>query len=578
MTQPFHAVGAAAGPLLGSLAPAADMITGLPKLGFAFLTGDHTARLVSVFHHGTGMVYRIASILTFLGGEIRRLFTASVYVSAQDELHRQVATWLAANTVNREYATAWTAQTVNRQMMRWTERNPRLYAKYRDAKGRGSSSSCSSPSPDPRETLAVEYAPVVSTSWFLHQGRFYGVLRGRPQLRSGGVVTHGDLEIWCLGWSAAPVMALLDTCREAAVAAREHMVTVRGWDPMDFRWTSLSHKPVRALDTIYLDEAVKQALLRDIVDYLDPARRRFYAQRGIPYRRGYLLHGPPGCGKTSLSAAIAGHVGLDMYVLQITPETSEYGLDLQFRALPSRCLVLLEDIDVAGLSRDASTSSSGGDNNINNHHDDNDNKEKAYLRRRRGPVTTSALLNLLDGVASQEGRIVLMTTNYAEHLDAALLRPGRVDVQVHMGHMDAGGAARMFARFFRPDDGDGHVEGWSSSSSPSSFPGPDLVADDAAREALAAEFAAAVPAHAFTPAQVQGYLLRHLGSARGAVRGVRAWVAREERTRREQLRSQSVAAAAAQECAAQEKAEPAGETETTPTTTTTTSTTESSES
>lgn len=45
-------------------------------------------------------------------------------------------------------------------------------------------------------------------------------------------------------------------------------------------------------------------------------------------------------------------------------------------------------------------------------------------------MSLSALLNVLDGVASQEGRVLIMTTNHIEKLDAALVRSGRVDKKV----------------------------------------------------------------------------------------------------------------------------------------------------
>lgn len=58
------------------------------------------------------------------------------------------------------------------------------------------------------------------------------------------------------------------------------------------------------------------------------------------------------------------------------------------------------------------------------------------------------MLNALDGVASSDGRIVFMTTNYIERLDPALIRPGRVDIKQFVGHATDYQARRMFLRFF----------------------------------------------------------------------------------------------------------------------------------
>ena len=77
-----------------------------------------------------------------------------------------------------------------------------------------------------------------------------------------------------------------------------------------------------------------------------------YSNRGIPYRRGYLFHGGPGVGKTSLSFALAGLFGLEIYCLSLSEITlTEEDLIMLFTALPQRCIVLLEDIDCAGVSR-----------------------------------------------------------------------------------------------------------------------------------------------------------------------------------------------------------------------------------
>lgn len=59
-------------------------------------------------------------------------------------------------------------------------------------------------------------------------------------------------------------------------------------------WQKPIVRPSRPLRTVDLDRLKKEALVSDIRKFLSPAARRFYAHRGIPYRRGYLFHGPPG--------------------------------------------------------------------------------------------------------------------------------------------------------------------------------------------------------------------------------------------------------------------------------------------
>jgi mitochondrial chaperone BCS1 len=76
-------------------------------------------------------------------------------------------------------------------------------------------------------------------------------------------------------------------------------------------------------------------------------------------------------------------------------------------------------------------------------------------------VTFSGFLNALDGVASGEERIVFMTTNHPERLDPALIRPGRVDLQVLIDDASPEQARRLFTRFYRYEDGS---EGWENVS------------------------------------------------------------------------------------------------------------------
>lgn len=92
-----------------------------------------------------------------------------------------------------------------------------------------------------------------------------------------------------------------------------------------------------------LDEDQKLKVLADINEYLHPETPRWYANRGIPLRRGYLFHGPPGTGKTSLSFALAGIFGLDIHVISLLePSLTEEDLSGLFASLPRRCIVLLE--------------------------------------------------------------------------------------------------------------------------------------------------------------------------------------------------------------------------------------------
>jgi chaperone BCS1 len=210
---------------------------------------------------------------------------------------------------------------------------------------------------------------------------------------------------------------------------------------------------------VVLDEAVKQSLLDDMNDYLNPYTRRWYSNRGIPYRRRYLLYGPPGTGKSSLSFAIAGYFKLKIYIVSLnSPAMNEENLGNLFADLPKKCLVLLEDIDTAGLT----------------HTREEKQTEEAKLveiipgssatvvaapattstNNNNGRISLSALLNILDGVASQEGRVLVMTTNHVEKLDEALIRPGRVDMMIKFDLASTDMIMTIFRTIFATIEGD----------------------------------------------------------------------------------------------------------------------------
>ena len=153
-----------------------------------------------------------------------------------------------------------------------------------------------------------------------------------------------------------------------------------------------------------------------------------YAERGIPYRRGYLLHGPPGCGKTSFTQVLAGALKLDMCMLSLSnARLDDAKLAQNFREAPENAIILLEDVDAVFVDRDVQKKGKSGGGT---------------------GVSFSGLLNAIDGVASQEGRLFFMTTNYPEKLDSALVRPGRCDVKVEMKRASRNQMKRLFLRFF----------------------------------------------------------------------------------------------------------------------------------
>lgn len=202
------------------------------------------------------------------------------------------------------------------------------------------------------------------------------------------------------------------------------------WGP---EWKKFGEpKRKRPLDSVVLEEGLKEAIINDVRAFVES--RTWYLDRGIPYRRGYLLHGPPGTGKSSFIQALAGELDFDIAILNVSERgLTDDRLNHLLTKVPQRTIVLLEDADAAFVNR-------------------RQIDEEGYSG---ATVTFSGLLNALDGVASAEERIIFLTTNHINRLDEALIRPGRIDMSIRLGYATADQMERLWDRFyaeFDPDD------------------------------------------------------------------------------------------------------------------------------
>ncbi|CAN8254769.1 unnamed protein product [Cochlearia groenlandica] len=186
-------------------------------------------------------------------------------------------------------------------------------------------------------------------------------------------------------------------------------------------WTSVTLDHPSTFKTLAMDSNVKSNVMEDLEQFL--RRKEFYKRVGKAWKRGYLLYGPPGTGKSSLIAAMANHLNFDVYDLELTAVSSNSELRRLLIATANRSILVVEDIDCSIEFKDRTTDESSEETE-----DDNDPRYKK--------VTLSGLLNFIDGLWSSCGdeRIIIFTTNYKEKLDAALLRPGRMDMHIHMSY------------------------------------------------------------------------------------------------------------------------------------------------
>ena len=217
----------------------------------------------------------------------------------------------------------------------------------------------------------------------------------------------------------------------------------------------------------------------DVVKRLDffSKNKEWYKKRGIPYTMGFLFYGAPGCGKTSTIKAIANHtqrhiVSVPLNKIKTAKELLNvfYNVRMNYKDIPlNQRLYVLEDIDAADLKdvvgERGKTEKEGEKKEENEDKDDSDSGIDINLLQllkssaTAGPLdkwkssklTLATLLEVLDGVMEMDGRMLIITTNYPERLDKALIRPGRIDMKVKFGLCTADNIVQMYQHYFEAE-------------------------------------------------------------------------------------------------------------------------------
>lgn len=283
------------------------------------------------------------------------------------------------------------------------------------------------------------------------------------------------------------------------------MLTLQILDARSY-WSHSRTITRRLRDSLYLPSSIKTRALDDARRFLSPAARLWYGDRGIPYRRGFLLHGPPGTGKTSLAHVLASELQRPIYQVSLASGLNDSKFAELMTGVPSGSVVIVEDVDCAFASRGGASAvtskavegTSDDKKKASKKKQQKNQKRKQQDKKQAGSkqeeddeededeqsesddedaslppgltavkslngyaspaaVTTastslsfSGLLNAIDGITAGEARLLILTTNHRNRLDPALLRPGRVDMEFEFGNASRTQARELFERWYKP--------------------------------------------------------------------------------------------------------------------------------
>ncbi|KAI9189159.1 Complex III assembly protein translocase and chaperone [Blastocladiella emersonii ATCC 22665] len=274
-------------------------------------------------------------------------------------------------------------------------------------------------------TTQFAMVPGVGNHWIQYRGAWMQITRQRDtkMLDLQNAAPWETVSITTLRRYAHLFPAFLKDAKEHAMVSQiGKTVIYTSYGP---EWRPFGQpRKKRPITSVVLDNDISHTILADVRRFLE--NWKWYNERGIPYRRGYLLHGPPGSGKSSYIQALAGELEYNICILNLAERgLTDDRLNHLMTVMPPRSILLLEDADAAFNKRTQTN-------------------EQGYT----SGVTFSGLLNALDGVAAAEERLIFMTTNHVEKLDPALVRPGRVDMKVLLDWPSAAQMRNLYVKFY----------------------------------------------------------------------------------------------------------------------------------
>jgi chaperone BCS1 len=203
-----------------------------------------------------------------------------------------------------------------------------------------------------------------------------------------------------------------------------------------YGWEDISIRTNKEMKYVFVSNDVKDNFLGKINTFIKDDQ--YYKKRGLPYKVSFLLHGPPGCGKTSIIRAICNEYQLPVFIMNMNDLSNHdvNSLLMDMRKIvrnSEKYVVLLEDFDRV-LEKIKSKSYNSRFNNYNH----NDYDYNSNLANSSKEISMDCILNFLDGIDESYGRITIITANDITDIicNEALCRPGRIDHDVKLDNCD----------------------------------------------------------------------------------------------------------------------------------------------
>jgi hypothetical protein len=194
------------------------------------------------------------------------------------------------------------------------------------------------------------------------------------------------------------------------------------YDILKHKWIRCKIYIEKTFKNLFLEKKIKKSLKKYVKNMLLDENK--YINLGIPKKIGFLFYGKPGTGKTCTIYALANKFKINMYGLNL--HVSKDIFINQIKSIPNRSIVFINDIDTIKISH-----------NRENNEDGNNNKcisLESQNKDKKDEIILSDLLEILDGYCFLHNCIIIMTTNYINKIDPAIIRSGRIDHKIEFNN------------------------------------------------------------------------------------------------------------------------------------------------